>query len=251
MTDEERPHDPADDQTVKADFHIHTPGSKCYGDPHATYEQIVDAAIATGLQAIAITDHNTTLGIDPLRKLAYGTELVVFPGIEISTVAGHVLAIFDRIAPVAELDDLLDYVGASHTARGDGTISVSDPMDEVFRKIDERGGIAIAAHIERWPTGFLHTKESRRIKQRIHSSPYLTALEITQPQNREHWNKGLMRGFPTSRACIQGSDAHALEEIGRRPVFLKLPSLDLQGLRTAFNDYEDSIRFPEDILQDG
>ncbi|UCC61040.1 MAG: PHP domain-containing protein [Dehalococcoidia bacterium] len=250
MTDGEKPNDPADEKTVKADFHIHTPESKCYGDPHATYEQLVDAAIAAGLQAMAVTDHNTTLGIDPMRKLAYDTELAIFPGIEISTKAGHVLAIFDRITPVAELDDLLDYVGASHLARGDGTIPVSDPMDEVFRKIDERGGIAIAAHIERWPTGFLHTKESRRIKQRIHSSPYLTALEITQPQNRDLWNKGQMRGFPTRHACIQGSDAHALEEIGRRPVFLQLPSLNLQGLRTAFNDYEDRIRFPEDIQHD-
>ena len=241
----------ADEKTVKADFHIHTPESKCYGDPHATYERIVEATIAAGLQAIAVTDHNTTIGIDPIRKLAHETELAVFPGMEISTKAGHVLAIFDRNTPVPELDDFLDYAGASHISRGDGTIHVSDPMEEVFRKIDERGGIAIAAHIERWPTGFLQTKESRRTKQRIHSSPYLTALEITQPRNRELWNKGLMRGFPTRHACIQGSDAHALEEIGRRPVFLKLPSLDLQGLRTVFNDYEDRIRFPEDIQHDG
>lgn len=251
MTDGEKPLDHADEQTVKADFHIHTPESKCYGDPLATFERIVDAAIAAGLQAIAVTDHNTTLGIDPVRKLVQDRELAVFPGIEISTKAGHVLAIFDRNTPVTELDDFLGYAGASHTARGDGTVPVNDPIEEVFRKIDERGGIAIAAHIERWPTGFLQTKESRRTKQRIHSSPYVTALEITQPQNRELWNKGLMRGFPTRHACIQGSDAHALEEIGRRPVYLKLPSLDLQGLRTVFNDYEGRIRFPEDIEHDG
>jgi len=240
-----------DEKTIKADFHIHTPESKCYSDSIATFERIIEAAVAAGLQAIAVTDHNTKLGIDPVRKLGHDTELAIFPGIEISTKAGHVLAIFDRNTPVTDLDDLLDYVGASPNSRGDGTIHVSDPMEEVFRKIDERGGIAIAAHIERWPTGFLQTKESRRAKQRIHSSPYLTALEITQPQNRELWNKGLVRGFPTKHACIQGSDAHALEEIGRRPVFLKLPSLDLQGLRTAFNDYEECIRFPEDLQQDG
>ena len=245
MTAGERPHDPEDEKTVKADFHIHTPESKCYGDPHATYEQVVDAAIAAGLQAIAVTDHNTTLGIDPIRKLAHETELAVFPGIEVSTRAGHMLAIFDRNTPISEMDDFLDYIGASYPARGDGTIPVSDSMEKVIQKIDERGGIAVAAHIERWPTGFLQTKESRRTKQRIHSSPYLTALEITQPQNRELWNKGKMRGFPKRCACIQGSDAHALEEIARRPVYLRIPSLDLKGLRTAFNDYEDRVIFDE------
>ena len=60
-----------------------------------------------------------------------------------------------------------------------------------------------------------------------------------------------MRGYPKKYACIQGSDAHALDEIGRRPTYLKLPSLDLQGLRLAFSDYENRIRFPEEMPEQG
>ncbi|MFC1847908.1 hypothetical protein ACFLXV_01160 [Chloroflexota bacterium] len=247
MTDREQHRSPPGNQFVKVDFHIHTPESKCYSEPHATCAQIIAAALAAGIDVIAVTDHNTVRGIDPARKLAQDNRPAVFPGIEVSTKAGHVLAIFDRETPVTELEDFLDYIGVGGTARGDGTIPANDPIEEVFRKINERGGIAIAAHIERWPTGFLQTKESRRTKQRIHGSQYLAALEITQSHNKDLWSKGLMRGFPKGYACIQGSDAHALEEIGRRPTYLRLPNLDLQGLRTAFNDHEDSIRFPEDI----
>jgi hypothetical protein len=54
-----------------------------------------------------------------------------------------------------------------------------------------------------------------------------------------------MRGFPRGHACVQGSDAHALEEIGRRPTHIKLMSADLEGLRQALVDHESCIRFPD------
>jgi 3',5'-nucleoside bisphosphate phosphatase len=42
-------------------------------------------ARALGLRAIAITDHETTQGVEPAQRAALGTELVVVPGVEIST----------------------------------------------------------------------------------------------------------------------------------------------------------------------
>jgi hypothetical protein len=88
-------------------------------------------------------------------------------------------------------------------------------IEEVFQKTEDWGGVAIAAHIERWPSGFLETNETRQAKMRIHSNKYLSALEITVPQNKNLWNAGQVRGYPKKYACIQSSDAHALEEIGR------------------------------------
>ncbi len=233
---------------IKADLHIHTPESKCYSDTLTTPEQVVGAALAAGLEAIAITDHNTVRGLDRVRELGQERGLAVFPGVELSARGGHVLALFDRQTPIPRLADFLDYVGVSAAAKGDGSITISDWIEDVFRKIDEWGGIAIAAHIERWPTGFLQTTERRRVKMRIHSSQYLTALEITQPQNKGLWNKGQVRDYPKKYPCIQGSDAHALDEIGRRPTYLRIPSMDLKGLRLAFNDYESRIRFPEEMV---
>ena len=38
----------------KVDLHVHTPRSMCYSDKSVTPQQIVDAAVAAGLEAIAV-----------------------------------------------------------------------------------------------------------------------------------------------------------------------------------------------------
>jgi PHP family Zn ribbon phosphoesterase len=121
------------------------------------------------------------------------------------------------------------------------------PIEDVFAEIDRRGGLAVAAHIERWPSGFLETKESRKTKRQIHSSPYLSALEITQPQNKDLWRKGKMRSYPKKYPCIQGSDAHALSDVGRRPTYVKLEQIDFHHLRAAFQGNSNQIKFPEEL----
>lgn len=231
----------------KVDFHVHTPKSACYSDPSVTPEQIVDAALAAGLEVIAITDHNAVEAIDDIKQIAEKKGLCIFPGVELSAKGGHVLAIFEMDIPVERLEDFLDYVGVAREGRGDATTMIGGGIEEVFQKIEERGGIAIAAHIERWPSGFLETNESRRVKMRIHGNKYLSALEITVPQNKGLWNAGQMRGYSKKYACIQGSDAHALGDIGRRPVYIQMERVDLEALRSAFLDYEAKIVFPDEL----
>ena len=45
----------------KIDLHVHTPASKCFLDKKVTAKGIVKSALKAGLDAIAITDHNTGL----------------------------------------------------------------------------------------------------------------------------------------------------------------------------------------------
>ncbi len=231
----------------KVDLHIHTPKSVCYSDQSTTPEQIIDAALANGLEAIAITDHNTVEAVDVIRQTAGNNGLSIFPGVELSTKGGHVVAIFELDAPVEVLRDFLDYVGVARKGWGDAATVASSGTEEVFHKIQERGGIAIAAHIERWPSGFLETNEPRPVKMRIHNSEYLNALEITVPQNKQLWNAGEMRGYPKKYACIQASDAHALSEIGRRPVYIQMERVGLEALRLAFLDGQTKIVFPDGL----
>jgi hypothetical protein len=144
------------------------------------------------------------------------------------------------------LEDFLDDVGIDGERRGDATAVANVGMEEVCQKIAEINGVAIAAHIERWPSGFLETNQSRRVKMRIHGNQHLSALEITVPQNRGLWNEGKNRGFPKKYACIQSSDAHALEEIGRRPVYIHMEEVGLVALRSAFLDHGTKIVFPNE-----
>lgn len=236
-----------DQDFKKIDFHVHTPVSKCYSNEQVTFQQISEAAIHAGLQAIAITDHNTYEACAPVKEHVKDSGLVVFPGVELSTHQGHVLGLFETDTPMETLADLLASVGIPKDVGGDGTIMTASPIEEVFAEIDRRGGLAIAAHIERWPSGFLETKESRKRKRQIHDSRYLSALEITQPQNLDLWRTGKMRSYPKKYACIQGSDAHALMDIGRRPTYIRLKEISLQPLRDVFRLNGASIKFPEEL----
>ena len=228
----------------KADLHIHTPKSVCYRDKSVGPEQIVDRALAKGLEIIAITDHNTAEGIEDVAEAAKNSNLFVFPGIELSTKEGHVVAIFDLDTPRSRLEDLLDAVGINGESHGNATVMAHKGMEEVFRIIAEYHGVAIAAHIERWPSGFLETNETLRVKMSIHGNQHLSVLEITIPDNRGLWNGGEVRGYPKKYACIQSSDAHSLDEIGRRPVYIHMEAVGLAALRGAFAGHEKRIVFP-------
>lgn len=241
----------------KIDLHVHTPVSSCYVDymrPEAniktSLEEIVDAALAASLDAIAITDHNSADAIEGIRELGVRNGLGILPGVEISARGGHVIAIFDQDTPVERLHRLVELLGFDEEQRGHGFQETAMWLDEAFQRIAESGGLAIAAHVDRRPKGFIGCDMPLKDRQRIHNSDYLSALEITIPSNRRLWNQGLMPHFPKKYACIQGSDAHEPKEIGRRPIYVAIPTIDLDGLRLAFREYEARIRFPEDLAID-
>lgn len=64
----------------RIDLHLHTTAS----DGRFSPSELVAMALARHLVAIAITDHDTTDGVDEALEAAKGTELIVVPGVEIS-----------------------------------------------------------------------------------------------------------------------------------------------------------------------
>ncbi|MFC2038558.1 PHP domain-containing protein [Chloroflexota bacterium] len=231
----------------KVDMHIHTPESYCYSESSISPEQIVESALAAGLDAIAITDHNSFRNVHDIEMIASDKGLAVFPGSEISTKCGHFLALFQPGTPEKELEDFLDYIKISRIKWGDASFIVEYETVEILEKIVERRGLAIAAHIERWPSGFVEGRQPRRVKMDIHSSLFLSALEITIPGNKRVWNNGEMRDYPKKYPCIQGSDAHHPDEIGRRPVYIRMDGFNLDDLRAAFKEPDLNISFPGEI----
>jgi predicted metal-dependent phosphoesterase TrpH len=79
-------------RTVTLDLHVHTNYSH---DGRDSVELVVKSAIAQELHGIAICDHNTTVGSAVARSYAAENqlELVVIPGIEVSTSQGHLLVL--------------------------------------------------------------------------------------------------------------------------------------------------------------
>ncbi len=82
------------------DLHAHSSVS----DGTETPAQLIGAAVAAGLGAVAITDHDSTAGWDAACAAATGTGLTVIPGLELSTNFGpasvHMLGyLVDRFDP--------------------------------------------------------------------------------------------------------------------------------------------------------
>jgi predicted metal-dependent phosphoesterase TrpH len=65
---------------MAVDLHVHSTAS----DGTLTPEEIVRKAVALGLYALAIADHDTVAGVRPAMDTALGTGLHVFPAVEIS-----------------------------------------------------------------------------------------------------------------------------------------------------------------------
>ncbi len=82
------------DWRVEVDLHLHTTASDGTLSPTELIKQILQ----TGLQTIAITDHDSTEGIDEAVRTAEGSELNVIPGIEFGSEIGesevHLIGLF-------------------------------------------------------------------------------------------------------------------------------------------------------------
>ncbi|MFC2058413.1 PHP domain-containing protein [Chloroflexota bacterium] len=102
---------------MKADLHLHTTAS----DGKLSPEEVVRRAEKLGLSVIAITDHDSVSGIPSALEAARNSNLLVIPGVEISTdiLRGevHTLGYFvDYRNP--ELNDALERLRASRYERG-------------------------------------------------------------------------------------------------------------------------------------
>ncbi len=68
-----------------------------------TPKAIVETALAGGLDALAICDHNSVRNVGATMRVARGTGLVVIPGVEITSAEEvHIVGLFpDEAAAVA------------------------------------------------------------------------------------------------------------------------------------------------------
>jgi predicted metal-dependent phosphoesterase TrpH len=113
-----RPADPlADREWILCDLHMHTSWSH---DCAVDADELVEHAIAQGLGAIAVTDHNAFGGALEAAELARDTPLVVIPGEEVKTDGqGEVIGLFlseeiprgmsfgDTVAAIREQDGVV------------------------------------------------------------------------------------------------------------------------------------------------
>ncbi len=166
---------------MKLDMHIHSNYSR---DAKATPREIAVACKRAGLGGFAIADHNAIAGSLEAHGLSAAIGLVVVRAVEVSAEEGHVLAY-----GVKEL------------------IPKGLPIAETIDKIHASGGIAVAAHPKRFPSG-MGVKAARAGR--------FDAIEVLNGNNASRGNAKAKRIAAGRQLPVTGgSDSHELASIGR------------------------------------
>jgi PHP domain len=245
----------------KLDLHLHTPASKCFAERSVTAEAIVDAAVAKGLDGIAVTDHNSGACVDDIKSAAAKKGLAVFPGVEITCMGGkdgiHVIALFDVNCGTKEVESLLGNLGLKPSQYGEvNTIVEKDPLT-VASIINERGGLSVLAHANSSKGALQDMRGEQRTA--LIQCPAIKGVEGTDFQDadaaRNHKRVvDLLDGSdPTYKrklAAYQASDnptaardgRHGIEGIGSRCAYFKLDQINIEGLAQCLADPDVRIR---------
>ena len=225
------------------DLHIHTCLSPC-GHEDMTPNNIVGMSQIKGLNIIAITDHNNTANCEAAIKAAEGTGLVVIPGMELETLEGvHLVCLFpelklaktfQRIVDLHRLPvrNRVDRFGEQLILNDKDEVVGSDPnslmastyldIDTAIEKVDELGGLAFPAHIDR---------PSYSVISNLGFIPPfwdITTVEISTHPTSEGVEDDPQ--YTEEYHVLRNSDAHDLMRISEREHYLELETCSARAL---------------------
>ena len=175
--------------TLHLDLHVH---SRYSPDSSLTVREIAHHLVAAGLDGFALTDHNSVRGQVELEQLQHELpDLVLLPGVEVSTREGHLLAYGVREAP-----------------------PVQQPIGETIEWIVAHGGVGVPAHPFRVGHG---------IGGRVLRTVQVPAIEVLNGHSSSWANSRARRAAAERRlGGTGGSDVHQLADLGR--AYTEFPS---------------------------
>jgi predicted metal-dependent phosphoesterase TrpH len=235
----------------RADLHIHTALSPCSDTWRMTPTEIVRRAREENLDLIAICDHNSMRNVGAVQRAARGQGLVVLAGMEISSAEEvHILAIFGDLEAAGTMQELIDEnLPGENAPDVFGHQVLMDEQDEILESEDrflagasllslkevvdavhERGGVAIASHVDREGFGILG--QLGWIPDGLPLDGLEVSWAMSRPEARERFPQ--LRGWP----LLRGSDAHQPEEVGRASTRLRMAEPSFGELRLALEGRE-------------
>jgi len=166
---------------LACDLHVHTNHSK---DGESSIEEILRQAESAGLDAIAITDHDSVEGAK--KALAIPSSVLIIPGIEVSTQQGHLL-----VLGVTEVISAgLDVVATVNIARTMGALTILPHPYHVWRH-----GVARRKKAGMNAVDAVEVFNSRYIVGSANQKAARIAKRLSKP-------------------CVGGSDAHNAKFVG-------------------------------------
>lgn len=234
---------------IRYDFHLHSALSPC-GDMDMTPNNIVNMAMLNGLDAIAISDHNTIGNSAAAMEVGRQVGVTVVPAMEVATAEEvHILTLYPTLEAaefvakqvyeaLPDIPNQPDIFGQQTLMNAADEITGYEEklllnacqlsMEELFRLVTEVDGVFIPAHVDR------------------HSYSVLTNLGFIPDDLDIRWIEVSRRvtdlsAYLDSRPdlaqyrILQSSDAHYLEDIAQEGSVLA------DGLESLFPHHKESI----------
>lgn len=214
---------------IRYDFHLHSALSPC-GDMDMTPNNIVNMAMLNGLNAIAVSDHNTTGNVAAAMEVGRNVGVTVVPAMEVATAEEvHILTLYPTLGAAEFVakqvyEALPDIPNQPEIFGQQALMNAADEivgqeekllinacrlsMEDLFHLVAETGGVFIPAHVDRHSysvltnLGFIPDDLNIRwieVSQRVTD---LSAYLDSRP-DLAHYN------------ILQNSDAHYLENIAQ------------------------------------
>lgn len=164
---------------MRFDLHVHTSHS---GDSHSAVEEVLEACVRAGLGGVAIMDHNS-LGGSRYALSLKREDILIIPGMEVSSARGHILAynVHEEIPRDLEVGETIDLIRA-------------------------QGGIAVAAHPYRVWSG---------LGEEVTRANDFDAIEVHNARStRSHNELAAKLAVSMCRPFTAGSDSHEPDTVG-------------------------------------
>jgi len=251
----------------KADLHIHSygeGGSYDVDDHQMNPRNIVDTAISKGLSVISITDHNEIINSCAAAKYAEQKNILVIPGVELSTTQGHLLLYFEIT------QNLRSFIGQVTISADRRTCQTG--IVECLTKAQQYKGFGILAHID-VDAGFEQTIGAFNPQMdEILKHENLFGLEISNKANAKWYTEEddsdkaadrkrlvnlrletLDKDSTDSLPKLMSSDAHTILKLGKniddeaKLTRLKMDHLTFESFRIALLSGSSRVRIESDL----
>ena len=230
----------------RVDLHTHSPASYDFKPEtdraNQDWTQWVKAARDAGLDAAAITDHNTAAGIAELQGAAAGMEdaPALFPGVELTASDGvHLLLLMDPSCTRQHIEDLLARVEIPVEQRGRPTARSSLSVEQILERCGD-DALIVGAHVN-GPDGLLYLEGQQRLA--VLQNRNLAAVEVNPGKEIDaRWVDGSLPEIRRRFSRVWCSDGHSFTALGQRFTWVKMTRPNLEGLRLALLDGAASLK---------
>lgn len=225
------------------DFHIHSSLSPC-SDNDMTPNNIINMAILKGLDAIAITDHNSFRNVEVARTIAEKTNIVFIPGAEIQTIEDvHMVCLFKTIELALKFEKIINekrvVIKNNIEKFGNQIIldkndikikeyenllltSINITVDELLLLVKKLDGVVIPAHIDR---------EINSIISTLGFIPDEYDFKYVEVSQRESSKKILEnKSYKERYNILRNSDAHNLWSINEPLYYIEVKEKNIDSI---------------------